>query len=574
MYQLFIQTLDNNAVKPRVGKMYSTDDVTTISTAGYLNPAAIAPQSLENSDLLDVLYSYDAATNTGQHGRFSVSISGGVITLTEDIAEGNVEFPVTANHIAVFKDATGVIKDDVATAINAGNLQAGLSGTAGAVMSYPSAASKGHLSMTAVANTGNTVTTISNAAMGQASVISIPDPGQATSEFIIADSAGTQHITSGNFEVDAGNVIAGSDANAGHFESHPATTNSGTLRVTAVDSSADVVVTISNADHAQATVVSIPDGGQATTEFIIADSAGTQHISSGSLEVDLGNIIAGSDSNAGHFESHPATTGSGTLRLVAADSAGDFIVSISNSSHAQASVVSIPDGGQATTEFIIADSAGIQHITSGSLEVDLGNLIVGSDANAGYVESHPTTTNSGTLRLAAVDAGADVIGTISNSAIAQATTWHLVDPVQTNGYVQVSPTASDPCSNLMRVQVTVTAAALAVGGVVALVTSSGSKQYKINEIFMNGGGTDFSGGGGDRLLDITDGTTIWTSIAAAQIQATQNARWGDTHVPYPSGYSLSDASAAGTTIRAIYSGGATDYAAGSIIFTIFYERVA
>jgi hypothetical protein len=70
-----------------------------------------------------------------------------------------------------------------------GDIQAGASGTAGKFISFPGTASKGSLIFKAVANTGNTNTTVSNAAMGQASVISIPDPAGATADFVLAPAA-------------------------------------------------------------------------------------------------------------------------------------------------------------------------------------------------------------------------------------------------------------------------------------------------------------------------------------------------------------------------------------------------
>ena len=98
---------------------------------------------------------------------------------------------VVANHIAKFVDTTGTVDDTAGAAINSGNIQAGLSGTAGILISYPATGSKGSLQVTGVANTGDTVTTISNAAMGQASVVSVPDPGTATSKFVLQDGNNT-----------------------------------------------------------------------------------------------------------------------------------------------------------------------------------------------------------------------------------------------------------------------------------------------------------------------------------------------------------------------------------------------
>ena len=91
-----------------------------------------------------------------------------------------------------------------------GNIQAGLSGTAGDFISFPATASKGSLIFKAVANTGNTNTTVSNAAMGQASVISIPDPAGATADFVLAPAA----LVSGNAVKASG--TAGLVADAGY----------------------------------------------------------------------------------------------------------------------------------------------------------------------------------------------------------------------------------------------------------------------------------------------------------------------------------------------------------------------
>lgn len=94
------------------------------------------------------------------------------------------------NHIATYTDTEGTIGEDAATAINGGNIQAGLSGTAGNLASFPAAAANGKLVLAAVGNAGNfTVTLSSKSTQGQASVITVPDPGAATANFLL--DAGT-----------------------------------------------------------------------------------------------------------------------------------------------------------------------------------------------------------------------------------------------------------------------------------------------------------------------------------------------------------------------------------------------
>jgi len=307
-----------------------------------------------------------------------------------------------------------------------------------------------------------------------------------------------------SFDCSAGDITAGSDANAGVFVSYPATTASGTLKLAAVDSSSDVAVTISNADHGQASVYSIPDGGQATAEFIISDSAGTQHITSGNFTVDVGTISSGLAAGgfAGKFSAFSTTASMGSLNMLAVDNAGDFAVTISNASHGQASVISIPDGGQATAEFIISDSAGTQHITSGNLEVDAGNILAGIDATAGYFESHPSTTASGTLRLAAVDSSADVAVTISNADHGQATVYSIPDVGAATG------------------QFLVKTAALVDG---QLIKASGTAGKVVDAGFSVIANTTAAYGGGGTSNAFTATGLAATSIVTASILTSTNA---------------------------------------------------
>ena len=291
------------------------DNLATVTTAGYLNQAnAISASPLSSADVIMALYSFNIQTQSGIFDIFTVSIAAatGVITLSEwnSTTGGSVTLPTIANYISHFTNATGNMSSNAANITNAGNIQAGLSGTAGILASFPATASKGSLILAGVANTGNTNTTISNVAMGQASVISIPDPAQATSSFILADSSGTQIINTGNFAVAAGtinattgNIAAGSSGNAGIFGSYPPTAARGELQLAAVNNTGNTITTISNAAMGQTSTISIPDPGGATANFVIAPSA----LVSGNLVKASGT--AGLIVDAG-FAIHAATTAS------------------------------------------------------------------------------------------------------------------------------------------------------------------------------------------------------------------------------------------------------------------------
>ncbi|KKK74365.1 hypothetical protein LCGC14_2884480, partial [marine sediment metagenome] len=108
-----------------------------------------------------------------------------------------------------------------------------------------------------------------------------------------------------------------------------------------------------------------------------------------------------------------------------------------------------------------------------------------------------------------------------------------------------------------------------------LLDAAAGETWKILDIVLSADGTDFSGGGGDRLLSITDGTSIWSVIPAATLQSLAVARWGDAGMPDPATAShLFAESASGTDIVAEYSGGSADYTAGSLTLRITAYRTA
>lgn len=187
------QVAGTPGVLPNFKFMTTTDNLATVTTAGYLNQPQLEVTPLSNSDIIHCLYSVNQQTGAGTYAVFTVSIAGatGTITLAEWTGDSGVVLPTIAGRLAVYTNTNGTIGENAATAINGGNIQAGLSGTAGILASFPATASKGSLRLAAVANTGDTLTTISNAAMGQASVISIPDPGAATANFLLNSGAQT-----------------------------------------------------------------------------------------------------------------------------------------------------------------------------------------------------------------------------------------------------------------------------------------------------------------------------------------------------------------------------------------------
>lgn len=97
---------------------------------------------------------------------------------------------VVVNHIAKFVDTAGTVDDTAGAAINSGNIQAGLSGTAGSLISFPAAAANGSLILAAVGNAGNFNATVSSVStLGQSTVYTIPDILAATGDIVVSTGA-------------------------------------------------------------------------------------------------------------------------------------------------------------------------------------------------------------------------------------------------------------------------------------------------------------------------------------------------------------------------------------------------
>lgn len=203
IYQLPTQQPAMVGVFPNQKFAVFGDNLATITTAGYLNQVNLESNPISTTDILQVLYSFNPVSQVGTYGVFTVSISNlGVITLVAAVSPGDVLLPVVGNHIAIFNGTTGQIYDGGVTAVHAGSIEAGLSGTPGTLASFPVTALSGALALTASPNTGNFITTISNAAMAQTTAVVIPDPVNSISRFLIAATA--TPFVSGNFPVASG----------------------------------------------------------------------------------------------------------------------------------------------------------------------------------------------------------------------------------------------------------------------------------------------------------------------------------------------------------------------------------
>ncbi len=162
-------------VQPGLVFINTTDTLATVTTAGYLTKAV-------DEQLISI------QVPTTNHPR------------------GTIAFVNTTNGTAVLSvSVTGVAPNLVYSlveppfaggAIFAGNVQAGLSGTAGKFISFPPGAGLGTLQFAAANSAGNFNTIITNASQAGNRTYTIPDAGVAAAQFIM--NAGVATMQAGS----------------------------------------------------------------------------------------------------------------------------------------------------------------------------------------------------------------------------------------------------------------------------------------------------------------------------------------------------------------------------------------
>lgn len=275
-------------------------------------------------------------------------------------------------------------------------------------------------------------------------------------------------------------------------------------------------------------------------------------------------------------------------------------------------VTTVAAGIPRVTTPTIANHIATYTDTSGDISKDpataitAGNLQAGLSGTAGYVTSFPAPAATGSFSLVATDNEGNYANVITHAGTAQATIWTLPDAgtaaqgvnvsgdplvhgnlIKANGTGGLTVDAAlaanqvltssinnpDISIDLISFDVTVGQAALAAAGSVILITSGGSRQYKIRSLQLNSGGTNFSGGSGDRLGQVTDGTTVYSVVPAATMQALTNAQWGVTALPNPASAALNTSTSPAANLVFKYSGGTLDYTAGSLRISGIAQRV-
>jgi hypothetical protein len=108
-----------DGLRPATKKMVTTDNLATITTAGYLNAVNLESYPISSTDIIEVLYNYTASPAvTSTFGLFTPSISNGVITLNQFTGSTT---SVQTNTINTFASGAGIIAAK-GTATSTGNV--------------------------------------------------------------------------------------------------------------------------------------------------------------------------------------------------------------------------------------------------------------------------------------------------------------------------------------------------------------------------------------------------------------------------------------------------------------------
>src|SRR5215475_8874702 len=101
-------------VFPNFKFMTTTDNLATITTAGYLNQPSLEVTPVGAGDVIQCLYSVNQQTGASTYAVFTVSVNGsnGIITLVEWTGSSGVVLPTIANHIATYTNTNGQISED------------------------------------------------------------------------------------------------------------------------------------------------------------------------------------------------------------------------------------------------------------------------------------------------------------------------------------------------------------------------------------------------------------------------------------------------------------------------------
>lgn len=300
-----------------------------------------------------------------------------------------------------------------ATTLNGTTHNAGADATAGTFISFPSTTASGTLKLAAVNSAGAFNTTISNASMGQSTVVSIPDPGAATAKFILntgtndaatitALTGTTTSGTTANFT----NVNAGASGTAGNVKVFPTTASKGDLKITCSDQTGNTEVIINAAAMGQATTFTLGDPGVTTANILTSKGVGGNN-----SVITSGAVTANGTTTYANVTGLSQTVVPGTYRFklilpsTVASGTGGIKYCFNYTTTVLSSI-------EATSRGYTASAVAVQHTTTTTTQTDLftqaavviftevdGIMVVGTGGTIDVQVAQNTSNGSNTVAL-------------------------------------------------------------------------------------------------------------------------------------------------------------------------------
>lgn len=239
-------------------------------------------------------------------------------------------------------------------------------GFAGSLLLYSPTAANGRLIITASDSASNFSMSITNAAFGQTTTVTIPDPVSSTANFLLSKTqvGQVQHITVGSLGIDAGGLQSGlaTGGTIGNVVLFSTTAAKGVLSIESADNVGNFVGLLTNASLSAARTWTLPNAtgtlaltSDISSTAVLLSPAGNQIILSNNLTLAAGILTLGTTAGGidGALILYPNAASAGGFRILN-NTVSAFSATLKNSSVGQSTTYTIPDPGAATANVVVA----------------------------------------------------------------------------------------------------------------------------------------------------------------------------------------------------------------------------
>jgi len=404
-----------------------TANITVPSAAGTLTGATLASNVVSSS--LTGLGTITTGIWNGTVLATTYGGTGNTTGLASSVAAANITGGTLASNVV----ASSLTSLGTITTLNAVTETLGSNTIAGTLNIYPSGNALGYLNLSVANNSGNFITSITNAAQAGAHTYTIPDAGVSTN-FVMG--AGTQTLagtytfsntivgnisgTSGTASAVAASALTGTTlasnviaSSLTSFGSSPSLTSpslssptlTGTITTSGLTASSAVVT------NGSSQLASLAYSSSATASTLASrDSSGT---------CSFNTVFLGTPGSAGGaLAINPTSSGFGYTLFYASNNTGNTVTSVLTAPQAGARNYTIPDAGTNASFVMTQGAQTIAGATTFSTPIAVGSGGTGDASFTAYSVICGGTTSTGALQsIASVGASGQVLTSNGTSAL-------------------------------------------------------------------------------------------------------------------------------------------------------------